>query len=240
MLIKICKFLAVDSDLYVDSDRYVQNPGWRHHVKQTIREVKYFLFIRRVLMKKLFSSSMRTCMNLSLIALANLAGCGGGGGGGGESFFGAANVSVRATPSRIDSGDRTQVTMELSDVHENGIGVKIRFPAGLRYVQASSFLMVDEKEIDVSPTVNQTIETEELTYLVFYLSQAQFRRSSREYNGEPGTLIIQLEGRKAVSDGEIEVDPDVDDPDEDNQVEFDINNPEFVPEGSASIEVVAE
>lgn len=75
---------------------------------------------------------------------------------------------------------------------------------------------------------------------MFYLSQAQFRRSSREYNGEPGTLIIQLEGRKAVLDGEIEVDPDVDDPDEDNQVEFDITNPEFVSEGSASIEVIAE
>jgi hypothetical protein len=191
-------------------------------------------------MKKLFAPRTYLLMTLSVITLATLTGCGGGGGGGGDSFFGAANVSVRATPSRIDSGDRTQVTMELSDVHENGIAVKIRFPAGLRYVQASSFLMVDEKEIDVTPTINQTVESEDLTYLVFYLSQAQFRRSSREYNGEPGTLIIQLEGRKAVLDGEIEVDPDVDDPDEDNQVEFDITNPEFVSEGSASIEVIAE
>jgi hypothetical protein len=182
----------------------------------------------------------RLLLSATLVCTTYLSACGGGGGGGGDAFYGAANVNVNTTPSRIDSGDRTQVSMELSDVHENGIAVKIRVPSGLRYVTASSFLLIDEKEIDVTPKVIETIEAEELTYVVFYLTQAQFRRSSQQYNGESGTLIIQLEGRRAVIDGEIEVDPDVDDPNEDNQVEFDINNPEFVAEGSASIQVVAE
>jgi hypothetical protein len=178
---------------------------------------------------------------LVVLATTGLLGCGGGGGGSGSGpFFGAANVDVRTTPSRIDSGDRTQVSIELSDVHENGIAVKIRFPAGLRYVPGSSFLLVDEKEIDVDPTIIQTDEAEDLSYVVTYLTQSQFRRSSQEYNGESGTLLLQLEGRKSVIDGAIEVDPDVDDPAESNDIEFDISNPEFAAEGSASIEVIAQ
>jgi hypothetical protein len=182
----------------------------------------------------------RSLMAVALCAGALACGGGGGGSGGSDSFFGAANVDVRVSPSKIDSGDRTQVQIELSDVHENGIAVKIRFPSGLRYVPGSSFLLIDSKEIDVDPTAVQTDNAEDLSYVVTYLSQNQFRRSSQEYNGESGTLIIQLEGRKAVVDGEVEVDPDVDDPAEDNSIEFDISNPEFVAESSASIEVLAQ
>ncbi len=182
-------------------------------------------------------------LSLAITALAaGILGCGGGGGGSGsgDSFFGAANVDVRVSPSKIDSGDRTQVQIELSDVHENGIAVKIRFPSGLRYVPGSSFLMIDSREIDVDPTVVITDPSEDLSYIVTYLTQNQFRRSNQEYNGESGTLLLQLEGRKSVIDGEVEVDPDVDDPAEDNSLEFDISNPEFVAESSASIEVIAQ
>jgi hypothetical protein len=173
---------------------------------------------------------------LCLVAL----GCGGGGGGGADEFVGAARVSVRCSPKEIDSGDRTQVSISLSQVHESGIAVKIRFPTGLNYVTGSSFLVVGEKESDVSPTVKATSDTEDLKYVVFYLSQDQFSRSSQAYAGESGTLLIQLEGQKTVTDGEIEVDPDVDDPAEDNSIEFDINSPEFISEASASITVIAQ
>jgi hypothetical protein len=189
-------------------------------------------------------------MRLSVISLflfvataaATCLGCGGGGGGGGGGgdFVGAANVDVRCSPGQIDSGDRTQVDIELSNVHKNGIAVKVRFPSGLRYVSGSSFLIIGEREIDVSPTINVTSDEDDLTYVVFYLSQSQFRRSNQEYSGESGTLLVQLEGRKTVVDGEIEVDPDVDDPAEDNSTEFDLANPEFVSESSASISVIAQ
>lgn len=185
------------------------------------------------------SNILKVLLSLTIVAAA---GCGGGGGdeGGAGDFVGAARVSVRCSPKSIDSGDRTQVSINLSQVHENGIAVKIRFPIGLRYVPSSSFLMVGEREVDVTPTVNLTSETEELNYVVFYLSQSQFSRSNQEYSGEPGTLLVQLEGRKTVTDGEIEVDPDVDDPAEDNSLEFDITSPEFISEASASISVVAQ
>lgn len=180
---------------------------------------------------------------LSLLPLLTfaLASCGGGGGGGGEGdFVGAARVSISSSPREIDSGDRTLVSIRLSDVHENGIAVKIRYPSGLRYVPSTSFLMVGERELDVSPSVNATDEKEDLTYLVFYLSQSQFRRSSQRYNGENGVLTVQLEGRDTVVEGEIEVDPDVDDPAEDNAIEFDLTSPEFVSEASSSISVIAQ
>jgi hypothetical protein len=185
------------------------------------------------------SNFKKSLLTLSLIASL---GCGGGGGGGGgaDEFVGAARVSVRCSPKKIDSGDRTQVSINLSQVHENGIAVKIRFPIGLKYVPGSSFLMVGEREVDVSPTVNVTSDTEEMNYVVFYLTQAQFSKASQEYAGEAGTLLIQLEGRKTVTDGEIEVDPDVDDPAEDNSTEFDISSPEFISEASASISVIAQ
>lgn len=171
-------------------------------------------------------------------------GCGGGGGsssGGAEGdFVGAANVSVRTTPAKIDSGDRTLVAIDISDVHESGIAVKIRFPVGLDYVKSSAFLNVGGKKLDISPTINETDQKEDVTYLVFYLSQAQFKRSGQEYSGEQGALTLQLEGRDSIKEGQIEVDPDVDDPAEDNNMEFKLDNPEFVAEDTAAIEVVAE
>ncbi len=185
----------------------------------------------------------RSFFKNSLISISVMAalGCGGGGGGGGtDEFVGAARVSVRCSPKKIDSGDRTQVSVTLSQVHENGIAVKVRFPIGLKYVPSSSFLVVGERELDVSPTINATSEAEEMNYVVFYLTQGQFSRTSQEYAGEAGTLLLQLEGRKTIIDGEIEVDPDVDDPAEDNSTEFDISSPEFISEASASISVVAQ
>lgn len=173
-----------------------------------------------------------------------LLGCGGGGGSSsgdsGGDFVGAANVSIRATPSKIDSGDRTRISIDLSDVHENGIAVKVRFPVGLQYVKSSAFLNVGEKKLDVSPTINETDEKEDVIYLLFYLKQGQFKRPGEEYSGEQGSLTFQLEGRDSINDGEIEVDPDVDDPAEDNATEFKLDNPEFVAEDSTPIQVIAE
>jgi hypothetical protein len=172
-----------------------------------------------------------------------LAGCGGGGGGGSSDegdFVGAANVSIHTTPGRIDTGDRTETSIELSNVHENGIALKIRYPEGLRYVPGSAFLLIDKKEIDISPTVNATAKGENETFLVFYLSQSQFKRSGQKYTGQSGTVVLQLEGQDSVVDGEIEVDPDVDDPAEDNSTEFNIDTPEFVAEDSAAISVVIQ
>jgi hypothetical protein len=185
-------------------------------------------------------SSCLTLVSATFVSLAVI-GCGGGGGGGGDtSYSGAANVSIRATPSKIDTGSRTQVSIDISDVVESGIALKIRYPTGLKYVPSTAFLEVGEKEVDLSPTVNVDISKEDHSYLVFYMPQAQFKRSGRDYEGEQATMILQLEGREEVQNGEIEVDPDVDDPAEDNAAEFNVDTPEFEAEDSTPIEVVGD
>ena len=174
----------------------------------------------------------------SILALTiTLSACGGGGGDD-EDFVGAATVTLIVQPSQIDSGDRAQVTSRLGDVHETGIGVKFRYPTGLKYVAGSAFLKVGNKEYDITPAVNVESNEDDAQYLVFYLAQKLFQSGSQEYNGQQGTLTFQVVGRSEVEDGLVEVDPDVDDPEIDNSVEFDLANPEFVAEDDAPISVV--
>lgn len=167
-----------------------------------------------------------------LFVLSSLLVCAGcGGGGGGSDFIGAAYVSISTTPSAIDSGDRTRTRIQISEVHEDGIILKIRFPAGLVYVRDSAFLELPGQQIDIGPARN--VEAGNYRYLVFFFSRGQFA----PYNY--GELIFQLQGISAVSDGRIEVDADVDDPLIDNSVEFDPKNPEFTAEADAYIRVKA-
>lgn len=157
-----------------------------------------------------------------------LSGCGGGGGDG-DSFIGAANLSVRTSPSTIDTGDRTQVTIDVSDVHENGILLKVRIPAALAYVPASAFLIVDDNDIDIGPDKN--VADNNRRFLVFFLDQNDF-----DDNGS-GKVQFQLVGNDSVSDGEIEVDADVNDPLVNDDNEFDVTSPEFGAEDATDITV---
>lgn len=121
------------------------------------------------------------------------------------------------------------VTVRISDVHTNGIVLKLRYPSGLRYVTASSLLTINDSEGDATPRINDG--SGNTTYLVFFFSQAAF-------GDNEGVLTLELEGVSSISDGEIEVDADVDDPKIDNANEFSIDAPEFAAEDSATIDVV--
>jgi hypothetical protein len=167
---------------------------------------------------------------LTVVCAFGFAHCGGGGGGDGEGeFVGAARVDLTISPQRIDTGDRTEVRIRLSDIHENGIALKVRYPKGLDYVRGSSFIEVENSDQDVDPTVNQGVESE--IFLVYYIAPDSLGRQKQ------GTLFFELEGRDSVDDGIIEVDADVDDPDINNSTEFDIERPEFQGEQESSIEV---
>lgn len=183
---------------------------------------------------KIKSSPLRSATVFMAFVLAimlgtSFSGCGGGGGGGDDTFIGAALVAVTSAPSEIDAGDRTQVTVDISQVHPDGIALKLRFPDGLRYVLDSSTLIINENKVDASPTVN--LSKDGFVYLVYYFSKARFGEKAE------GQLQIELEGVTGVSDGEIEVDADVDDPLIPNSSEFSIDNPEFQTQDAAQIKV---
>ena len=167
---------------------------------------------------------------ISILSVALLTGCGGGGGGG-DDFIGAARLGVSLNPSVIDTGDHVKVSVHVSNVHEDGIALKVRYASGLNYVLGTAFLSVDEHEIDVGPKVNAVSTADEYTYLVFYFTQSMFGED------EEGTLEFELEGTGEILDGRLEVDADVDDPLIDNDTEFNIEAPEFLAEDEAKIEV---
>lgn len=156
-----------------------------------------------------------------------LASCGGGGGGG-LSGGPSADVNIDADPNHIDSGDRTTVYLEIANIREESIAIKIRYPVGLTYVAGSAYYIIDGDEFTTNPTNNDSDTTHE--YLVFYLSQDGFPSGK-------GTLVITLEGTADVPDDVIEVDIDLDDPDEGNGTEFDVTDPQFDAQDDDSIRV---
>ncbi|MBX7145399.1 MAG: hypothetical protein K1X79_13185 [Oligoflexia bacterium] len=181
------------------------------------------------LKNKLRKSRLGTFILISTLACMPLQGCGGGGGGDGGGFIGAATLSVQAEPHTIDTGDRTQVTIQIRDIHPNGILLKVRFPKGLAYVPNTSFLEVDDNQVDVGPDKNVTKDSK--TFLVFFLDPSDFTPE------ESGSLTFQLVGNEAVTDGLLEVDADVNDPLVNDDNEFSANTPEFGAEDSVDVEV---
>ncbi len=177
------------------------------------------------------SSSLFRSLTLVMASLVSLVGCGGGGGGGDDEFFGAAVVDIAASPRSIDTGDRSVVKAFLSEVNDDGLMLKFRFPKELRYVLDSARLYVDGDDDgqDATPDVSVTVDND--SYLVFFLPQDDFDDDDR------GVVEFQVEADEEISDAEVEVDPDVDDPLIDNDVEFDSENPEFGAEASVSITV---
>lgn len=174
--------------------------------------------------------SMRKIYIASAFLLIFLTSCGGGGSdGGGSGFVGAAQVSLKASPKTIDTGDRTEVRISVSDVNESGIALKIRFPSSLAYVPSSALLIVDGDEKDATPTVNASKDDD--IYLVFYFSQDDFGADAE------GEVVVLLEGVSSEAAGFIEVDADVDDPAIDNASEFSLEEPEFVAESDSGIVV---
>lgn len=157
------------------------------------------------------------------------AGCGGGGGGGGSSSPEAAEVSVSASPSKIDSGDRTTVTVNIDSINPLGAMIKIRFPSGLAYVKNSSVLFVDGKLKDASPAFNKTADTD--SYLVYFFSRSTIGEN------QSGRLELTLTGKSGVEDGHIEVDADVNDPNVADSKEFDAANPKFDAQDKTGIRV---
>ncbi len=171
-------------------------------------------------MKLSFISKLSTSV---LCALA-LTSCGGGGGGGGS---GAAYVSIQANPRTIDTADRTQITIRVEDIHPNGIALKVKFPNELSFVESSAEIDDGDGEFSIVPDVNVLDGND--TYLVFYLQPEDFG------NDESGKLIFELKALDSSDDATIEVDPDVDDPLIDNNIEFSIEEPFFDADDQISI-----
>lgn len=186
------------------------------------------------MMKSSFFASLLVLSSAFLISCDS-----GGSDESGPGSSGAAEVSITASPKKIDVQDRTMVRLSLADVNRNGIVVKIRFPSRLEYVAGTSYLKVDQEDRDVNPDVS--VQDGSKRYLVFFFPRSYFGdvpdSEDEDEGSERGELRLELVGRERLSNGSIEVDVDVDDPTIDNSVEFSLDNTAFQAESDASIEV---
>lgn len=174
----------------------------------------------------------RQTVKLSLVACLILTSACGSSGGGGDDFVGAGRASITASPSSIDTADRTLVVIKLSQIAETGIGLKIRFATALEYVPDSASITANNQSSALNPLFNESPDGED-QYMAFFLSAAQFGPKAE------GEIRLELVGREELDSGKIEIDADVDDPAVPNLDEFDPANPNFTSEADASIDIKA-
>lgn len=154
-----------------------------------------------------------------------LASCGGGGGG----SSGQAVVNVSAEPSKLDAGDITTVSIEVYDVQDGGVVLKIRTPVGLDYVNDSGFLAVDGVSLNLDPDFYKTDDT--YNYLVYFLGRNLFGEDNF------GLLTVNYQGTGAVAAGTIDVDADANDPSVPDSSEFSADAPNFSAQDSQKVVV---
>lgn len=177
-----------------------------------------------------YKSKIVKFLLLFVIAPFFLSACGHGGDGD-DDFVASAIVTAKSKPSIIDTGDRSQINIYTSQVHANGILLKIRFEKALKYVPDSSFVIVKDENMKEQATPLFNDEDSKYTYLVFFLSRSQFGEDNK------GKVVFELKGIKSQKNNVVEVDPDVDDPDISNDKEFNIKKPEFSPDSVAYVTV---
>jgi hypothetical protein len=177
---------------------------------------------------------------VSLSALA-LLGCGSGGGSDGG-FVGAARINLSVSPDVIDTNDRARVSIDIEDVIDTGIVLKVRYSTKLAYAVNTAKLKVrsEDSSTVITPTIMD--QTSNWKYLVFFLPRSLFGdlnddSSSDQIQSEPATLTLELIGKGRLADGIIEGDADVNDPTIPDGEEFNIQSPGFEAETEASIQV---
>lgn len=176
---------------------------------------------------------------LPIFLLAYASGCGGGGGSDGNSFGGAAQISLSNSPNTIDTADRTQVTVNIKNVIETGIVLKIRYPVELAYSVNTARLKLDSEDVYTAVTPAFTGTNGRYKYIVFLFPRSVFGSYSAtdQTPSETANLSLQLEGKERLKNGVIQADADVKDPTITDSNQFDIAEPKFEASTEASIAV---
>lgn len=177
-----------------------------------------------------------TTMKLQLLLAGLLAslliGCGSDGGSD-DDFSGAARLQLDITPKDVDTGDRISGTVEIRDIYEGGIILKIQYPAALSYVASTSYVRYNGgSRVDLSPTTEATSSSGDLTYLVYTLTDEMLNDRS------DASVTFELQANDQTdedSDSVIAVDADVD-----SGGAFDVENPGFTSQDEQVITVTAE
>lgn len=159
---------------------------------------------------------------ISALCVISAAGCGDGSSN--SSTAGAARVALSVDPKRLDVGDRVEVRINIEDVDEAGIILKVRIPTELAYIVDSAVHYYDDDERELAPAQIET--DDDVTYIIF--------RIDEDENGEENrsTLVFDLRANDGKDEVTIAIDPDVN-----STTPFDPLNPEFVSEAQVEVSV---
>ena len=171
-----------------------------------------------------------------LCACGGLPGLGGGGSGGTpeeelDDPLQAANVSISADPGSLGLGDRSLVSVAISEVNTTGVILKIRYTGTLRYVERSAAINLSESSTAVEPFSGPN--GARTTYMAFY-----FPRSSFDAD-RSGRLTFQLRAMSTETTNTtmVEVDTDVHDPRKRVSEEYNSEKPLFSAEDHVSLTI---
>lgn len=156
--------------------------------------------------------------------------CGGGGGGGGGGTNNPGEVVLTVERGHIDSGDIANVRVEVFDINEAGVVLKLKFTKALKYIKGSAyFYKGEDKQREVTPNFDSSDSN--ARYLVFFFS----RRSA--YGRSHISLDLNLKAVSGDPDGYVEVDLDNNDPTVPDLNEFSTKNPGFTAQERSAVEI---
>ncbi len=176
---------------------------------------------------------------LAIIFLTTFNACGGGGGdlpiigddgGGGDSDDGnPADVSLKASPTKLDTGDIIRVAVRITGV-EGRFQVKVKYPKQLKFINGSEILQGDGNPGPNKADFSSFITGKRYHYTIFpFYVPGHFGPDGK------GTLTFTLQALGKVTDS-IEVDTDELDL-VNGGTGFDPEDPRFSPLDEVRIEV---
>lgn len=174
---------------------------------------------------------LRLILCLTVLTLPT---CGGGRGGGGQNGGNVADVSLRVAPDTIDTGDRTKVTIRLTNIESEGVPallIKILHPSALSFL--GDTVLLSRNNLEDAAIAPILASADEAGYVVIYITRPTIGEDNRE-----ATLTFTMQGIESVNNGEVSVDVDV--IDTDTRPLFRVSNPQFLALATTSIRILED
>lgn len=174
---------------------------------------------------------------LLTILISFVLGCGGSGGSSDSKntpIIDPGDVAVSVTPTSVTPGDRILVRIYLSNVNPDGIILKIRTPASIKYYNDSGALLINNSKVDINPTFYQIDKASKYNYLVYFFPIESFDSHNQ------GEIQVQYLATAALNVAQIAADVKFQDPNIDPTKQFDIDNPLFSAKAYQNISVLSK
>lgn len=155
------------------------------------------------------------------LTMASCGGGGGGGGGGGAESNYPGYVEFHVERDSLDSGDLTDITVTVTDVHRDGVFLKFHYPSSLAYRSGSAIMHSGDEESWTMTSPFDAASNGADKYLVFRVSPPPEDQNNRV---RVGFTLRAVSGDPYAY---VEVELDNNDPSLPDNLEFHDSSPQF-------------